>query len=955
MAFIYCKYRVDFDNTVTGLSPAPQSLDFNEQEVYTYSGMTYGGDVHNYRFDGIQIIANTPTMINSYKNYLIINDNFYGSYIASGYTSGLTQNIADSTNTISKKALITGLYHGGRLSINANNTKFDIMSGYGYVKDSYNVDTPITKYIYWNNLTGITPTFLLTKPVTHVSISSGGTIIQRESEPTLLEIKKEIYLGVVVHTQNTTISSTATRPMIGKNIGLQFNDYITAFGLLNIGIDSNKISGHTGMTFTRKSGALLGRGINYDNDERIPHTISVDGSTIVSFRYRTIGGSNGSQLTNIDPTTFEQSADNVITITGDSNCATTQRVYMFPSTGIAIQRGQKVYKSIIEAYVNLSYERVIINNDINSDAILIGAIIVRKGATDLTNPMDAVFVDADSFGNLADTIDRNIYNKMIGNIITFTGTTAPATYQTRASINVLTGTTLPNQYASKSAFLIFTANTSTDFETIEGHLGYLSGQTAGKLNTSSFNVYSASTLTNINSRALKTVFNGYTGTTAPATYQTKTSITIYTGTTAPAQFVNKSNFNTYSGTTVPATYLTKSSFNTYSGLTLTNINTRLVTSSFNTYSGNTAVLINTKIGSANNGLTKSGTNVRLGGIMTGATTIGLGTNSITFTGTTGTLRYGSDLSAQYTPRSVVDKGYVTGITSTLATKTSINIYTGTTAPATYQTKASITIYTGTTAPATYLTKSAFNTYSGLTLTNINSKASSANNGLTLSGTNVRLGGSLTGATTITSPATGSRLSFAGFPIQYSTDVSANYNPRSLVDKGYVTGTTQAAITFRENGTNLNTVPIEFTVINFTSGITAIDKGSNVLEVRSIFGSEVFETGRTTTATNSTATFTDYLAKGFVLAGGTYKVEYVCKASIATANSNLGIQMLIDGAALEAGTNNLYRISNVSARVMVSAFKVIALSAGSHSFRVQHSASTGTATAEYGWILITRIS
>jgi len=47
----------------------------------------------------------------------------------------------------------------------------------------------------------------------------------------------------------------------------------------------------------------------------------------------------------------------------------------------------------------------------------------------------------------------------------------------------------------------------------------------------------------------------------------KTVFANYTGTTAPATFLSKSEFNAYSGTTVPATFLSKSEFNVYSGST----------------------------------------------------------------------------------------------------------------------------------------------------------------------------------------------------------------------------------------------------------------------------------------------------------------------------------------------------------------------------------------------------
>lgn len=214
-----------------------------------------------------------------------------------------------------------------------------------------------------------------------------------------------------------------------------------------------------------------------------------------------------------------------------------------------------------------------------------------------------------------------------------------------------------------------------------------------KLDITSFNSYSASTLTNINSRLLKTTFNGYTGTTAPATYLSIANFNAYSGSTAVliGTKLSISTFNTYTGTTLPAAYLSKSAFNAYSATTLTNIQSRLLTTSFNaysattltniqsrllttafnTYSGNTAVILNTKIDTANNGLTKSGRNVRLGGIMTGSTTIGLGTSNITFTGTTGQLRYGTALGTT-TPRTIIDQGYFTG--NTLHTSAQILVY-----------------------------------------------------------------------------------------------------------------------------------------------------------------------------------------------------------------------------------------------------------------------------------------
>jgi len=51
------------------------------------------------------------------------------------------------------------------------------------------------------------------------------------------------------------------------------------------------------------------------------------------------------------------------------------------------------------------------------------------------------------------------------------------------------------------------------------------------------------------SRLATTVFNGYTGTTAPAAFASKSVFNTYTGTTAPAAFASKSVFNSYTGAT----------------------------------------------------------------------------------------------------------------------------------------------------------------------------------------------------------------------------------------------------------------------------------------------------------------------------------------------------------------------------------------------------------------------
>lgn len=378
-----------------------------------------------------------------------------------------------------------------------------------------------------------------------------------------------------------------------------------------------------------------------------------------------------------------------------------------------------------------------------STAVRLG-IIEASYLTGATNGLSITGKKTKLGGNLTNATQIGLGN----NNLTFTGVSGTVRY----------GSDLSPQYNVRSLV----------------DKGFVTGITSTLLSITSFNIYSGATLTNINSRLLKT------------------------------------DFNTYTGTTTPATYLKISNFNTYSGATLTNIQSRLLTSSFNTYSGNTANLINTKISTANNGLTKAGTNVHLGGALTGATQIGLGTSNITFTATTGTLRYGSDLSSQYNVRSLVDKGFVTGITSTLLTISAFNIYSGATL----------------TNINTRLLTSAFNTYSGNTANLINTKISTANNGLTKAGTNVHLGGTLTGVTQIGLGTNNIIFTGTTGTLRYGSDLSAQYNVRSLVDKGFVTGITSTLLTISNFNvysgatlTNINTRLVTST-FNTYSGNTA---------------------------------------------------------------------------------------------------------------------------------------
>lgn len=209
-------------------------------------------------------------------------------------------------------------------------------------------------------------------------------------------------------------------------------------------------------------------------------------------------------------------------------------------------------------------------------------------------------------------------------------------------------------------------------------------------------------------------------------YLTDTSSTYDARSVTDAGFVT--GLTSAISSNLSSNYYTKTVINNYTGATDTRI-------------GDIESDVAISLTGASNGLTKVGNHdVKLGGVITESTII---TDN---RGTPVGIQYGGDYSANYTPRSLVDAGYVTGKTNAISInlannyydKTQINYYTGTTLPNNYYNKTEINQYTGSTDNRITLLES--NSAKALT---------GATNGLTSSASRlVCLGGTLNTNTTI---------------------------------------------------------------------------------------------------------------------------------------------------------------------------------------------------------------
>jgi hypothetical protein len=86
-------------------------------------------------------------------------------------------------------------------------------------------------------------------------------------------------------------------------------------------------------------------------------------------------------------------------------------------------------------------------------------------------------------------------------------------------------------------------------------------------NSFNVNVNSGTLSTTLTSKLNTSIYQTYTGTTAPATYASKSFVSGYTGITAPNTFASKSFVSGYTGTTAPNTFASKSFVSGYTGTT----------------------------------------------------------------------------------------------------------------------------------------------------------------------------------------------------------------------------------------------------------------------------------------------------------------------------------------------------------------------------------------------------
>jgi hypothetical protein len=296
----------------------------------------------------------------------------------------------------------TGVLTGGVLSIGTPNTTFSITDGTGVITDQTGTKTSVS----WSGKTNITPAALLTNLLTWVAIDSGGNVVEQTTAFTATQARANIVLGVIVHTDLATVQTVNNEQLPYVQPINQLYDLAEAIGFINVSGNEFGPSGVTpaSLKFSKTSGEMFKFGSNYDTSTTNPHVKTLAAADTATgggypnqFQYRYSDGTSGPLTdTDIDPDNLDNGAGGLTALA--NNQWSVQRIYSFVSNNIKLQRGVESFATKAAAIEGLASEAYVTEPSIAANGLLRGWLVVKKGATDLSDSAQAQFLPAPKFG-----------------------------------------------------------------------------------------------------------------------------------------------------------------------------------------------------------------------------------------------------------------------------------------------------------------------------------------------------------------------------------------------------------------------------------------------------------------------------------------------------------------------------------------------------------------------------
>jgi hypothetical protein len=309
--------------------------------------------------------------------------------------------ITTITNTLNgiKNWNHTGLISCGTswdslLSINTDDTLFDVAACSAQVMDLTNPSAPIQTFISWPSQIGLSTPYLATAAGTWIGWSkSTSTIVTSPTDFTLTQLHDDIIrLGRLSHFGNTVITGVYQLPLFYYG-DLEYLCFGTSFGVINL----------SGNVITANGANLKldkGQGVSYRvgayvtvdaNNPNYPITANVPTFTFLpAYQSATAGKTTlSTATTDLDPEYYDDGTGTLHAVT--PTYYTIQTTLFFPANGtytMFMLYGQTEYATFTAAKIALRTYTPIINPDLAGGNIR-AMIIIQQGTTDLATAVGA--------------------------------------------------------------------------------------------------------------------------------------------------------------------------------------------------------------------------------------------------------------------------------------------------------------------------------------------------------------------------------------------------------------------------------------------------------------------------------------------------------------------------------------------------------------------------------------
>ena len=355
-------------------------------------------------FNGLEIrlIGNTATQVQT----ILTNRTIRVGPFSDPREYRLSSELNSFTYTIEEEKLAynhegTGIFEGGQVTINADPTKIDIAAGTGLVVDNYtDPEIPNVIHITWPDLVGIDVEFLATEFGSFVGIDATGAVQQFPASEPDIDKRDNIFLGILGHSNLTTVTSIASAPTPGYDQTHMIVDMTDSIGIIN---KSGNVYGPSGadLEVDKTAGESFALGYNHTNSAKSPNITNdpaLETATLFpAFRDGTGGFTAGSPVTDVPIANYDNNSGAPFAVPA-SDPWQIFRIYWSPAiNNNIIAYGQNVYKNqaIAEGAI---FGEVYDEAPELSNAILRAYLIVRRDATDLSDTGTAKFIQANNFG-----------------------------------------------------------------------------------------------------------------------------------------------------------------------------------------------------------------------------------------------------------------------------------------------------------------------------------------------------------------------------------------------------------------------------------------------------------------------------------------------------------------------------------------------------------------------------